>query len=273
MAVWQYGLGHTVAWTSDGSGEWTGNFASWEGYPALWRRILDWTISDTSMGDDTVSVEQTGDEAILSYETEEYDANTGITAMITDENGQQQEVHLNATAPGVYQASVPLTDEGVYSVNIRNQSGEEVVKNINTAAAVQYSREYRYSDSDGALDHFVTQTGGTVIESVSQVFDTTLEGARSRKNLTTLFLVLAILLFGVDVAVRRLSIDWLSQFGQAAGWMSARATGLWYVRRKDRSASKQKKPVRVGEEKENNEETYHSYSQPVTEDNIMEREK
>ena len=40
VASWQYGLGRTVAFTSDGENKWTGNYANWDNYSTLWKNIL-----------------------------------------------------------------------------------------------------------------------------------------------------------------------------------------------------------------------------------------
>lgn len=221
LTVWQYGLGHTVAWTSDGTGEWTGNFAGWDNYAALWRNIIEWTVSDSQLGEDSLSVEQKASSAVIRYETKDYSADTDISAMITDEDGNQKEVKLEATAPGIYQAEVPLDQMGVYSVNLRNSKGGELVKNINTATAMQYSQEYRYADVSSSLDSFVNQVSGTYIEHAGQVFDTKLAGAMSRVQLTGVLLLLAVLLFVLDVVVRRMSLDWVTMVRIQAGRAAA----------------------------------------------------
>lgn len=209
LAVWQYGLGHTVAWTSDGTGEWTGNFAGWDSYAKLWRNIMDWTISDSQLGEDALTVEQKASSAVIHYETKDYASDTKITALITDEEGKQKEVTLKATSPGVYQKEVPLDKTGVYSINLRNTKGQNLIKNVNTATAMQYSQEYRYADVSSSLDSFVGQVDGIYIEEPRQVYNTKLERATSRKLLTNGLLLLSVILFVLDVVFRRMSIDWV----------------------------------------------------------------
>lgn len=210
LTVWQYGLGRTVAWNSDGTNQWTANFAGWDNYAALWRNIIDWTISGTEQGEDTLQIRQEASSAIITYETQDYDAQTSVSAVITDEEGRQQEVHLKVTAPGVYRAEVPLDKTGVYSINIRNRKGEQIVRNINTAAAMQYSREYRYADVSNNLDTFVDNVSGRFIENPDQVFDTNPQASMSRKDLTEWLLLAAVILFVLDVVIRRMRLDWMA---------------------------------------------------------------
>lgn len=210
LATWQYGLGRTVAWTSDGTNEWTGNFASWDNYAVLWKNIIDWTIANTDVGDDVINVEQKSDSAVITYETKNYDGKTKVNAVITDEDGKQQEVKLKAVSPGKFQGTAPISETGVYSINLRNQKGKEIVKNINTATAIQYSKEYRFSDTESGLGDFINHTGGRTIDKTSEVFDTDLKGAKRRTKLTELFMLLAVLLFVLDVVCRRMNIDWIA---------------------------------------------------------------
>ena len=207
LTVWQYGLGRSVAWNSDGSGEWTGNFSGWEPYAALWRNIIDWSITDTSAGDDSLTVDQDGQKARIRYSTDQYDAATSVTALITDEEGKSREITIPASSPGSFETEVELGDPGIYSINLRNASGEKVIKNINTAAAIQYSREYQYADASDALTGFVDKAGGRYITKAQEVFDTKLQGAVSRQDLTNLLLVLAGILFMLDILIRRLGLN------------------------------------------------------------------
>lgn len=209
LSCWQYGLGRTVAWTSDGTNKWTGNFAGWDNYVTLWRNIIDWTIANTDVGEDTVNVEQNADSAVITYETSKYDENTKVTAVMTDEEGNQQDVKLKAISPGKYQGIVPISEIGVYCINLRNQNGEELVKNINTATAMQYSKEYRFAENTGSIDDFINHTGGRIIETTKEVFDTEIKGAKRRTKLAELFMIMAILFFVLDIASRRMSIDWI----------------------------------------------------------------
>lgn len=213
LAVWQYGLGRTAAWTSDGTNNWTGNWAGWDGYAALWHNMIDWTISDTGLGEDRLTVTQEPGQAVINYETQDYTGQTEVSAVVTDEEGNQQEVTLKASAPGIFQAQVPLTETGVYSVNLRNQQGDELVKNINTATAIQYSQEYRYAEVTNSIDRFVKQVNGRYIETPQEVYDSDLRGAKTRTSLTSAILVAAVFLFLLDIVFRRLSIDWVSRAG------------------------------------------------------------
>ena len=83
---------------------------------------------------------------------------------------------------------MPLDETGVYSINVRNQDGKEIVKNINTATAMQYSQEYRYADISGNLDSFVENTGnlGNVLYTSENTEDITLKYIDTQSHIEAL---------------------------------------------------------------------------------------
>lgn len=210
LTVWQYGLGRSVAWNSDVTGQWTQNFAGWDNYAKLWNHIIDWSISDTDLGEDTLQLQQTASSAVITYETKDYDKDTKISAVLTDEDGNQQDVTLKAVSPGIYEAELSLDQVGVYSVSVRNEKGKETVKHVNTAVAMQYSPEYRYESYSGGLERFVEQVSGRYITTTDEVFDTQPQGTVTKTEITDWLLYLAAILFVLDVLVRRMHLNWLN---------------------------------------------------------------
>lgn len=228
LSTWQCGLGRTVAWNSDGTNEWTAQFAAWEDYPLLWSNMIHYVISDTELGDDNLEMTKAGNTAAITYETKEYDKDTKVTAVVTDEAGGVKEISLDAVRPGVFETELDLDSIGVYSVNVRKQSGEEIVKSYNTAYANQYSAEYQFTDSDMDLKTFVRQAGGTEITLEDDIWGKKAEMVKAKVSLTVPLLILAILIFLFDIVIRRLSVDVWGNVKKVCG----RITGL-FKKRKD----------------------------------------
>jgi len=207
LSTWQYGLGRTVAWNSDGNNEWTARYAAWDNYPMLWSNIINYVISDSELGEDDLEVAKEGNTASITYQTKDYDKDTKVKAVVTDENGNAKEVSLDALKPGVFGTDLDVSEVGVYSVSIRKMSGEEIVKNYNTAYANQYSAEYQFTDSDTDLASFVRQAAGQEITLSDNIWKQNQNTVKSRVSLTVPLLVLAIFLFLLDIIIRRFSID------------------------------------------------------------------
>lgn len=209
LTCWQYGLGKTVAFNSDVENIWTANYAGWEQYPSLWRNIIDWTIMDMDSENNSLDISQDGATAKFSYKSDSYGDDTTVTVTSTDGDGNVEEHILEATAPGVFEGTAVFSGTGVYSINVREESGGEVVSAKNAATAVQYSTEYRINNNVQAFDDFIEKVNGSIIENAKEVYSREPQKVNKERNLTTFFLVCAFLLFAWDVTARRLSLSLL----------------------------------------------------------------
>ncbi len=209
LTTWQYGLGRTIAWNSDGNNQWTAQYATWENYPMLWSNIIQYAVSDTELGDDSLEVTKEGNTAVITYDTKEYDKNTQVQAVVTDEKGNAKEIVLDAVKPGTFETTVDMDEIGVYNVSIRKKNGEEIVKNYNTAYANQYSMEYQFTDTKTDLTTFTKQAGGVELTLEDHIWEQEQQTVKAKISLTIPLLILAIILFLLDIIVRRFSIDLL----------------------------------------------------------------
>ncbi|MBR4413505.1 MAG: VWA domain-containing protein [Lachnospiraceae bacterium] len=207
LSYWQYGLGKTVAWTSDVNGEWSAEYSSWENTPLLWHNIIKLVSEDNGMEGTYANVEQNGNKATITYTTEEYSADTKVIAIVYDEEGNPKEVELDPKKPGVYEAQVDTKDTGIYTINVQQKDKGEIVSSINTAAIMQYSLEYRFYPENTLLDEFAASTGGIFIENPDEVFKYSPEFVKARFNLWIPLLIIAALLFLYDIAVRRFHLS------------------------------------------------------------------
>lgn len=202
LTVWQYGLGRTVAWNSDVSGEWSGAFSGQEDYVQLWKRIVDYSTGNANLGEDRVDVVTAGENTEIVYETQDYDSHTEILATVIDPQGQTSEVKLHATAPGKYETEIATASTGLYHFNIRRMEEDEIRNYMTTAATVQFSDEYKFDVSTDAYLSFVEKYG-RIITPEDTVWTDLKTNVKSKRELTSWLLGLAILLFLVDVAMRR----------------------------------------------------------------------
>ncbi|MCR4647741.1 MAG: VWA domain-containing protein [Lachnospiraceae bacterium] len=207
LSYWQYGLGKTVAWTSDISGEWSAEYSNWENTTLLWHNIMKILSEDNGMEGTYANVEQKGNKAVVTYTTEEYSADTKVYATVYDENGNSSEIELDAVKPGEYSAQIDTKETGIYTINVQQQDKEEIVSSINTAAIMQYSLEYIFYPDNTLLDEFAASTGAQFIENPKEVFKINPEFVKARFNLWIPLLIIASLLFLIDIAVRRFHLS------------------------------------------------------------------
>ena len=206
LTVWQYGLGRTAAWNSDVTGEWSGAFSGQEDYVQLWKRIVDYSTGNANMGEDSVDVVTAGERTEVTYQTNDYGNQTEILVTVIDPNGETSEEKLHATAPGKYTAELPTSQTGLYHFNIRRTEGGEIRSYMTTAAAVQFSDEYKFDVSADAYLRFAEQYGRRITEEDS-VWTRITTGARESYPLTNLLTAFAICLFLADIAMRRFQYE------------------------------------------------------------------
>lgn len=202
LTVWQYGLGRTVAWNSDVTGEWSGAFAGQKDYVQLWKRIVDYSTGNAGMGEDSVNVVTAGERTTVDYQTGDYSSATEVLVTVIAPDGSTTEEKLHATAPGNYTAELSTPQTGLYHFNIRRTEGGNVQNYMTTAAAVQFSDEYKFDVSTDAYLQFVKQCG-RVITREDPIWTRIAAKARESYPLTNWLLAFAVCLFLADVAMRR----------------------------------------------------------------------
>ena len=69
-----------------------------------------------------------------------------------DPKGNTTEEKLHASAPGKYTAELSTPQTGLYHFNIRRNEDSEIRNYLTTAAAVQFSDEYKF---DVSTDSFL----------------------------------------------------------------------------------------------------------------------
>lgn len=202
LTVWQYGLGRTAAWNSDVTGEWSGAFVGQDDYVQLWKRVVDYATGNADMGEDSVNVVTAGEQTEVVYQTGDYGSGTEILVTVIGPDGESSEEKLHATAPGKYAAEIATPQTGLYHFNIRRTEGGDIQSYMTTAAAVQFSDEYKFDVSTAAYLRFVEQYGKVITEQ-DEVWTRISAQTKERYPLTNLLTALAICLFLADVAMRR----------------------------------------------------------------------
>ena len=202
LTVWQYGLGRAVAWNSDVTGEWTAAFEGKEDYVQLWKRVIDYSAGNADMGEDRVNVVTAEGVTEIMYEARDYGTETEIITTVIGPDGESSEVKLFATAPGKYKAQLPTGQTGMYHLNVRRQENGEISNYMITAAAVQFSDEYKFDVDTGNYFEFITACG-KVISEEEYLWNKITAGTTGMRSITNFLIGLGLMLFLADVAMRR----------------------------------------------------------------------
>ncbi|MEO8288321.1 MAG: VWA domain-containing protein [Chloroflexota bacterium] len=222
LAHWNYGLGRVVAFTSEAGSEWAGKWLTWTEFGRFWDQAVRWTMASPAsrlvQPSVTFSEDQNRQEGVgtahISVESLNAD-NTfadlaDITAGLRSPSGAVTTTLLTQTAPGRYEADVPVGEQGAYEVRVRRDGA--VVAGETTGFSVPTGLEYlRAGTNDRLLKRL--NGGKAYLRQPEQVLDTAgLAGASpEREPFWPFLLAPALLLLLASVAVRR--IDFRLQRG------------------------------------------------------------
>jgi uncharacterized membrane protein len=204
LATWEYGVGRVMAWTSDAQGRWSADLLRWPAANRFFGDIVRYSLPQA--GDPALQVETQvqGDHTHVLVTTPTYSGASVVVSAVTPDLSDK-ELTLASTGPGRFEGDLPTDQVGSYLLHV-TQSVGGVVRHTNTyGLVVPYSPEYRDLGTDlNSLRAIAHAGGGSLITDPSQIYNVPVPPAQAAQTLDELLLVLAILLFPVDVALRRL---------------------------------------------------------------------
>ncbi len=243
LSHWNYGLGRSVAFTSDAGRRWATAWPSWDSYAAFWSQVVRWSMRPVDNRNLALTVRR--EEGKLKIVVDALDKDNQflnflqMQASVLGPDLQPIRVGLQQTAPGRYEGVAEKAEaSGNYFVNL-GYSGPDGSKGIVTSGiSVPYSDEYRELRSNPTtLETIASLTNGQVHSWKTRgageidIARTAAEMDAFRRDAYTLpprgfsplwpnLLWLAAVLFLGDVAVRRVApdVDRLRQSIRAAYW-------------------------------------------------------
>lgn len=206
LSIWQYGLGKTIAWNSDISGKWSANYTGWGGNLALWQNMINWTIEKYESENLTAEVVQQGGKGVISVKAEQEGEQLETTAIVVSPDMANLEVPLYPTAPGQYSGDFDIKSQGAYLIKVLQKKNGETVGAASTGVSIQYSPEYRLDQKSDNVQRLAKETGAIYIEKPEEVYKGKLENIMGVVDITPFLLIMAILIFLIDIALRRLNL-------------------------------------------------------------------
>jgi uncharacterized membrane protein len=212
LATWQYGLGKSVAWTSDARKRWSAGWLPWSGYSKFWAQAVRWSMRTTTAGDLQTNVSIDKGRGKVTIEAVDDKGNflnfLSPKARLVTPDYKGRDLTLDQVGPGRYEANFDARQLGTYLVNIRTQKGEQSRSQI-TGGVLPYSPEYAAIGTDEFLLNGVAErSGGQLLpfNKPQNVFARSRPPARLPVDIWLPLLMVAACLFPLDVAVRRLLI-------------------------------------------------------------------
>ncbi len=224
LARWHVGLGWSLAWTSDVKNLWAVEWLRWPGYGQFWgqlvrehmrqkrRQQLDMRAEiDPATGHVRAAIDAVGQDDKFQ---------NGLDAKFTvkgpQPGGDTKTLPMRQTAPGRYEADFPLDRYGSFLLHASLEKQVDDGKGGSRSAAVAesfghvtnpYPREYLALAPDvTTLSRAAQVTGGKMDPDAKAVFDPAGDSISYHEDLWPRFIVLAIIVFLLDLIVRRVRI-------------------------------------------------------------------
>ncbi|MGQ9609478.1 MAG: VWA domain-containing protein [bacterium] len=208
LVVWQYGLGRTVAFTSDADAKWATEWLNWDNFSKFWSQTIGWTLAIPSGDFDVTSIVK-GGKGYITIDAIDPSGNyrnfLDFQANIVKPDLSKERISLKQTGLGRYEGEFNAWHKGAYIINI-SEAKEGTFRNIGVIAS--YSPEYRDVQSNiKLLESLSLATGGKFNPSIEDIVAPEISGIWKVQDIWRILLFASIPLFFLDIIFRRLTIS------------------------------------------------------------------
>jgi uncharacterized membrane protein/uncharacterized protein YegL len=249
LSRWQYGAGRAVSWSSDLTGRWAPQWITWDGFANTFSQLVKWTYPQFRTEPYDVRLAHNGSSTTLRLTETATDPSSNVTPLtlnLSDADQVLRTYQALPVKPGEYEVDIPQLGTGVYMLGVRKTSNTATADSASddaespaandetasqggamTALVMPYSAEYRIDPEArgrSVLTELAEATGGRVLtaEDARDYFSFTPAKVRTYTDMTTPLLLFVILLWLLDIALRRLAIPWRAWYS----WLVALPAGL-----------------------------------------------
>jgi uncharacterized protein YegL len=225
LVRWRYGLGRVIAFMSDAKSRWAAPWVRWTSFGTLWPQM----VRDASHRDRTVRAGvrrgTSEGEAVVYYDvlgdadnpTAALRASGPPHILVTAPGEASRTIPLEETSPGHYEAHIPAGQGGLY--RIVSGSSELILPE---AGFYREAEEMKPQAVNTALLSEISHvTGGRIHPSMDQLLNDRGTLVRERKALWPYWLILALVLNLLEVALRK------GFFERPVSWMRERSPLPW----------------------------------------------
>ncbi|NQZ58895.1 MAG: VWA domain-containing protein, partial [Lentisphaeraceae bacterium] len=143
LASARFGLGQSVAFTSDATEQWAGEWLEWNNFGKFWAQIVRSIVRNKSSDGFITKIDKHGNDSQLFIKRSDAKGNPENQiewdALLMDNNGAQQKLSIEEVGFGSYTAVFTPPTDGTYTIRINDRSNNRMktISKINN-----YPREY-----------------------------------------------------------------------------------------------------------------------------------
>ena len=175
LAWWRYGLGMTVAFTSDAKAKWGVLWVRWNGFNKFWSQVTRWALRTGTRSDTVATVSRTDNDGEVLVDAIDpkgefinfLDSQVGVVSP----DKTRTVIDLEQIGPGRYRGRFPAAQEGVYLVGMAQRRADQMVGSQLAGLVVPYGREFRDLGVDETFLRELTElTGGGMLADPKDAF-------------------------------------------------------------------------------------------------------
>jgi Ca-activated chloride channel family protein len=214
LVWWRYGLGMTVAFTSDAKSRWAAEWLSWPGYSKFWAQLVRQCMRKSDAKGVAVDIAHHAGKATISLDAIDpsgrftNQADTEMT--IIDPQLGAKKLPLRQTAPGRYVAEFETPSSGSYHLELTQKQAGQTLFQQSRGLSVGYNEELRLKPTnDELLKQIAAGSGGKFDIQPQDVFAADNRSVSRPTPLWPYLALAALILLVFDVALRRIDLTTL----------------------------------------------------------------
>ena len=212
LAAWQYGLGRSVAFTSDLSNRWGKDWIAWEHYSKFAAQMVKWAQRKETQKSVFATIGRSGDMGVFTVDVfaddHRFANHLNLNVNVLLPAGDDQTFSLNQVAPGRYESAFPAEQIGAYFFSVFGSDDEPAGIPQVFGFGIPHTDEFsRTGVNEQLLKDLASKTNGRLLSIDHVPTDLFIGNSASKESGTPLwpfFALTFLLLLVVDVVTRKL---------------------------------------------------------------------
>ena len=209
LATWRYGLGRSVAFTSDAKAKWGVLWVRWGGFNKFWSQVTRWALRTGTRSDTVATVARTDNVGEVTVDAIDpkgefinfLDSQVGVVAP----DKTRTVIDLEQIGPGRYRGRFPAGQEGVYLVGMAQRRADQMVGSQLAGLVVPYGQEFRDLGVDESFLRELTElTGGGLLPEPKDAFLQNRHRSRLSVDIWPWLVGMVAVLLIPEIALRRI---------------------------------------------------------------------
>lgn len=245
LAAWNYGLGRAAAFTSDLKPGWGRDWIEWKNFGKFWGQVVSWVLPPNHGGGefDLHVSHRDGEGKVV---VDDFDVtrsvpnherrvggvlsnSDGFVGHVARPRAGGESIELQRVSPTRYEGSFTIRELGAYHVTVQERLNGALKSSRRANLIVSYPAEFaEFKTNRQLLAEISGRTDGIFDPSPDQILERSDKGIEHLKPLSGVLLAASVVLFVVEMILRRLTI--------ASGYLSELRAQLHAFRRRDRDS-------------------------------------